>query len=39
VSKLLGHSVEPSSPGGRLAAVVRKPKLAGPEPQSFDFID
>lgn len=38
-SKLLGHSVEPSSPGGRLAAVVRIQKFASAEPRSFDFID
>ncbi|MGK6315563.1 hypothetical protein [Neorhizobium sp. DT-125] len=38
-SKLLGHSVEPSSPCGRLAAMVRESMPAGSEPQSFDFID
>jgi hypothetical protein len=38
-SKLLGHSVEPSSPTGRIAAMVSEVVPAGLEPRSFDFID
>lgn len=38
-SKLLGHSVQPSSATGRVAATVSEVVTVGSEPQSFDFID